>query len=220
MNEYLKWVSDDSFIRSADALIIAATNAIEKSGDRFQKNVPDPFTSLVIATTLSIDNPDSLVRILTLRSGLQGVSNAIGAFHQSILGSVNGWVDHNAGYDLENSTRKIIAEVKNKHNTMNASNKSGVISELETGIRQKGRGWTGYLVYIVPRRPIRFINQISTTRSLYEIDGASFYELVTGREFALRELYFALETHLHDQHNISNEIKNLGEEILSTSIPR
>ena len=49
-----------------------------------------------------------------LASAIQGASNAMGEFHQGILGAIPGWVDHDAGYDLENEGRNIIAQVKNK----------------------------------------------------------------------------------------------------------
>ncbi len=46
--------------------------------------------------------------------------SAIGRFHQGVLGGVHGFKNHDAGYDIENKQRKIIAEIKNKYNTMNA----------------------------------------------------------------------------------------------------
>ena len=67
------------------------------------------------------------------------MSNAIGTFHQSVLGSVEGWLNHDTGYDLENPSRKLIAEIKNKHNTMNQQNREKVISDLDTALKQKGR---------------------------------------------------------------------------------
>ncbi len=45
----------------------------------------------------------------------------------------------------------MLAEVKNKHNTMNQSNRNQVIDDISTAVRQKGRGWQGYLVTIIPK---------------------------------------------------------------------
>lgn len=70
-----------------------------------------------------------------VRSG----SNAIGEIHQSVLVSVEGWENHDSGYDLESKKDRVLAEVKNKHNTMNKPNRRVVISELKTALRQKKR---------------------------------------------------------------------------------
>ena len=52
-----------------------------------------------------------------------------------ILGSVDGWDNHDAGYDLECDARIILAEIKNKWNTMNSSNRrqSKMIWKLRFG---------------------------------------------------------------------------------------
>ena len=34
-------------------------------------------------------------------NSVTGVASAIGNFHQNVLSSVDGWVDHDAGYDPE-----------------------------------------------------------------------------------------------------------------------
>ena len=117
---------------------------------------------------------------------------ALGRFHQRVLGNVAGWVNHDAGYDLECPEQRLLAEVKNKHNTMNASNREKVIGDLDTAVRQKGNNWNGYLVYVIAARKRRYRKRLNTARPVYEIDGGSFYALVTGQDDALGELFRVL----------------------------
>ncbi len=102
-----------------------------------------------------------------------GISNAVGDFHQEVLGSVEGFRNHDAGYDLECPDKQIVAEVKNKHNTMNAPNRKQVVDDLDTAVRQKTGSWVAYLVVIVPGKPKRYRKKL--TNRVYEIDGASFF---------------------------------------------
>lgn len=142
------------------------------------------------------------------------MSNALGEFHQKVLGGVDGWINHDAGYDLECPARRILAEVKNKHNTMNTSNREKVIGDLDTAVRQKGRGWTGCLVVVVPKRPERYARRI-TNREVYETDGASFYHEVTGSPNALHDLFDTLCNELTP----SSEITAYCERMMAQSFP-
>lgn len=206
----LSWISDEDLLKAVHSLQNRANEADSKSAERIKKNVVDPFSSLIIASSLAVDSTSSLVSIQKSASALSGISNALGHFHQNILGSVRGWENHDAGYDLESSSEKMLAEVKNKHNTMNASNKATVISDLDTAIRQKGAGWTGYLVVIVPKRPVRYERHLKTSRPVYEIDGASFYSKVTGYEKALHQLFDVLMIMLEsiNQRIVPSDIKS------------
>ena len=97
---------------------------------------------------------------------------------------------------------------------MNASNREKVISDLDTAVRQKGQGWTAYLVIIVPKKPERFKHHHGN-RAVYEIDGASFYELVTGEANALHDLFEALCENLP----ISDEVGAYCLQVMQSSIP-
>lgn len=185
----LDWISDAALEREVRTLLQRSGSAYSQAGRRIVRNVIDPFSSLVVATTLQDVN---LATAQQISSATQGISNAVGDFHQQVLGSIAGFVDHDAGYDLESVDKQIIAEVKNKHNTMNAGSRRGVVSDLDTALRQKRGAWTAYLVIIVPKKPHRYKEQL-TQRQVYETDGASFYALATGSQTALHDLYHAVE---------------------------
>ena len=175
----------------------------------------DPFGSLMVATSYEVDDADALADLQDAESSLRGMSNSLGTFHQEILGEVPGWVNHDAGYDLECPDRQMLAEVKNKHNTMNAGNRRQVEASLGEAVRQKRGNWTGYLVIILPRRPQRYETAIEGQRNVYEIDGASFYHKATGDPNALHDLL----DYLCDQLAPSAEVAEFCKEIGRQNLP-
>ena len=211
----LAWISDEKLYHEINTLLTRAQNAREDAEERRTRNVIDPFLSLVIASVFGIQDPKELVNIQNAESALRGLSNALGDFHQRILGNVDGWENHDAGYDLECRDRRIVAEVKNKWNTMNASNRYQVESDLRTAVRQKSGDWTGYLVLMIPRRPQRYKKSLPEGRNLFEIDGASFYHLVTGDPNAIHDLL----DKLCDVIMPSSHIADYCRQIMMNSLP-
>lgn len=187
----LSWMADGKLTRILFATLERAQAASDEAEGRMKKNVIDPFSSLISAATFGVTEGNMLSSAQQAESASKGIASAVGSFHQQILGKVEGFRDHDAGYDLECASRQIIAEVKNKHNTMNAANRREVINELETAIRQKSGRWDAFLVIIIPKKPERYRKQIG--KEIYEVDGASFYELATGSRTALHDLYYAVE---------------------------
>lgn len=154
------------------------------------KNVIDPVQTAVIAWTTNGDETQVLRRMAS-SSAAQCMSMAIGWFHQTILANSPGWQLHDALYDIEHPQRRLLAEIKNKHNTMNASNQEKVIDDLNTALRQKRESdWRAYLVKIVPKTPERYQKQLSRSgrKVLYEVDGATFYEIATDDPNALHDV--------------------------------
>jgi hypothetical protein len=142
------------------------------------------------------------------RQSQKTLQNQIGEFHQILLGGVKGWDDLGRGsiVDLISKKNKIIAEVKNKYNTVKGSDQSGLYTSLKNEVMPKSskfRGYTAYYVMIIPKKPVRF-NELFTpsdkgtgtrlaeNEKIRRIDGASFYHLVTGRQNALHELFQCL----------------------------
>ncbi len=217
----LSWISDDDFDECVNNLLRRCKDAKEKAKERIRKNVPDPFHSILLIPTFGIKDEQALLDIQVLQSGASAISNAIGNFHQEILSKVFNWKNHDSGYDLENESRKIIAEIKNKHNTMNSANKEKIISDLDTALKQKHGEWEAYLVVIIPKKRQRYKKQISK-RYVYEVDGSTFYEMVTSVPTALHDLYSALETIIieKENNNIADNLKKHCRMIIEASIPK
>ena len=124
-----------------DAVIKETQERVRRCEDNSVKNllrnVIDPFHTAVIAWTTNGDETEVLRR-MSSSSAAPCMSMAIGWFHQSILSCSPGWQLHDALYDIEHPQRRLLAEIKNKHNTMNASNQEKVIDDLNTALREKG----------------------------------------------------------------------------------
>lgn len=133
----------------------------------------------------------------------------MGNFHQKLLSRVNGWKIPALNFvDLISEENKIVAEVKNKHNTVKKSDLKAVYDELQSAVLHKTskyHGYTAYYVTVIPASTKRFIkeftpsdNETNTQRQankqILEIDGYSFYALVTGEQEALNQLYQILPT--------------------------
>ena len=211
----LSWIADATLNAAIARLKQSASDSLSEAVSRQQRNVVDPFLSLLIASTFGMNVRNNLIQLQNGNSALNGMPNALGYFHQEVLGGIPGWVNHDAGYDLECEGRQVLAEVKNKHNTMNSSNRQQVVNDLDTAVRQKGRGWTGYLVIVVPRLPNRYERRLGTNRPVFEIDGASFYNKATGDPNALHDLFDVLNAEL----STSRDIADYCNEVLATSIP-
>ena len=211
----LNWISDDALDEAISRFRASAARALEKSVLRQRRNVIDPFLSLLIANTFGATGKDELLRLQNSNSGLKGMGNALGYFHQEVLGKIPGWDNHDAGYDLECAEKRILAEIKNKHNTMNADTRKQVISNLDTAVRQKRGAWTGYLVTIVPKKPARYETRAISNRPVFEIDGASFYHKAADDPNALHDLFDIL----CDELTVSQEISDYCRQIMAASIP-
>lgn len=215
----MNWISESDLTNAIDNLLESSERMQGDAEKTLLRNVVDPFSALVLAASRNIDRTEKVIDTLSLSGAARNISNAVGKFHQTILGSIDGWRDHDAGYDLENERKKIVAEIKNKHNTMNATSRQKTIEDLDTAIKQKGRGWIGYLALIIPKTASRYEKDVSlnNSRKVFETDGASFYTLATGSRSALNDLYEYLIDHVKTQQGINSEIVGFCKELFHTA---
>jgi len=179
----------------------------------FQKNVIDPFASLFDSAVSEVSH-ETWKSSEMVRQCQKTLTNHIGNLHQKILGNVTNWEDLGTGgvVDLVCHEKKIIAEVKNKHNTVTGGKLADQYYSLERLVTPKAsqyKGYKSYFVNIIPRKPEKFDSPFEPSdkdkgikcpknESIRIIDGASFYTLVTGRKLALQELYDALPLIIED----------------------
>ena len=219
----LPWISDDDLTQATQTLFSGAQKAHKYISKRRKQNTIDPFYSLVIASTWGIKSHSDLVSMENTASAMRGVSNALGTFHQDVLGSVSGWKNHDKVYDLLNESRKILVELKNKHNTMNSKNTEKVISSLWEAVNEKDGGveWQGYLVRIIPKKPERYKKKVNSNQNVFDMDGASFYEEATGHPNALHDLFDVLCDKIFPtiQRVVSQDIKDYCAGIFKESLP-
>jgi len=205
----LIWTSDANIETAVSHLLEKATEAKEKSAKEFGKNVIDPFSAMFEMSGFHIDYK-SWIGSEKIRQSQKTLQNHIGEFHQNILGSVSNWENMKTGnvIDLVSKEKKIIAEIKNKHNTISGGKLADLYYSLESLVMPKSsiyKDYTSYYVAVIPKRKTRFNKEFipsdkskgvkcPSNEKIREIDGASFYDLVTGEKNALDQMYTVLPT--------------------------
>lgn len=203
----VKFLDDATLVAEVSHLLTVAEEAVEAQRKEFGKNVIDPFAAMFEMAGFGLDHA-GWVNGELMRQAQKTLLNHIGGFHQNILGAVKGWRNMNTGsvVDLVSEEHKVIAEVKNKHNTLSGGKRSDQYANLEKLVMQKAsryHGYTSYFVTIIPRSPERFDRPFTPSERetgervpenglIREIDGASFYQIVTGEKDALAQLFGAL----------------------------
>jgi len=201
---YLKWISDSNLEKAVAHLLDKAVSAKKNADTSFGKNVIDPFSALFQMVGFEMDYSD-WHKSETARQAQKTLQNHVGEFHQNILGNVTGWKNMEVGnvIDIASDEHKTIAEIKNKYNTLSGGQLSNMYSTLESMVMPKTsiyKEFMAYYVAIIPKKAERFNKPFTpsdkekgdrcpTNKLIREIDGASFYDLVTGCENSLRELY-------------------------------
>jgi hypothetical protein len=210
---YLNFIDDESLIDAVKHVLEIAREAKISAGKKFHKNVIDPFGAYFEAGGFKISH-EVWKSNEEARQAQKTLQNHVGAFHQKILGSIHGWQDLYVGsnIDLVCEERKIIAEIKNKHNTITGGKLVGEYQNLEELIMPNAsiyKGYTAYFVNIIPKKTARLdkpfspSNRKTSTKcapneKIRIIDGASFYDLATGGKNTLRELYDVLPQVIDD----------------------
>ena len=205
----LNWISDEDLENEVARLIEVGRTAIAKKQEEkeFNKNIIDPFSAIYTMVGFDLSYEEWFISETT-RQAQKTLQNQIGSFHENILSKVEGWeiVGRNAIFDLYNEERQIIAEIKNKHNTVKKSDLVNLHSSLVDLVCNKNsiyRNHTAYYVVILPQKGQRHNEMFVTSNNetgrsttsnelVRYIDGASFYELVTGEENAIFDLYNAV----------------------------
>jgi len=204
---WLKWIEDEALRIEVSKLLKFAQKAKYTAETKFGKNVIDPFAALFEISGFGI-NYDTWVISETSRQAQKTLQNHVGEFHQNILGYSKGWTNKMTGsvIDLASEERKIIAEVKNKYSTISGGKLADLYISLDELVSPKASIYKGYLAYyvaIIPKKPERFDRPFTPSNkgkgakcplnvNIREIDGASFYDLVTGQRNSLEQLFNVL----------------------------
>jgi len=227
---YLSYIEDEKLIKLVHEVINIGISKKETAVKEFNKNVIDPFGAYFEAGAFNIDYK-TWVESETIRQCQKTLQNHIGDFHQKLLGYVNGFEDlgvgASSGVDLKCDSKMIVAEIKNKYNTVTGGKLADQYYSLERLVMPKNskfKDYTAYFVNIIPKKPERFNKPFTpsdkdkgtkchTNEQIRIIDGASFYTLVTGEQTALQDLHKVLpvviKNILSKHYNIDS---NLGSE--------
>lgn len=195
----LEFISDEKLARYIEEVIKGIDNTVKTHN--VHKNVVDPFSAFFDSFRQDVQMVEWLEqeKVRQIQKSLQ---NMVGDFHQKIIGSIEGWENLGIGgsIDLRCRGKKVIAEIKNKHNTMNSSSALAVYDKLQRHLDydESYAGYTAFCVTIIPKTP-RIMNitfhpsERGISRPKREdvriIDGKSFYQLATGDPEAVSKLY-------------------------------
>ena len=198
----LSWIDEDKLYRATLDCFSKVLGLSKGNKD----NPPDPFTivaqSMVTNTTLEAN-----LAFETVRKTNKTLSNAVGNFHQRVLGLSPNWESTGAsgglidlrtvhGYLHPRFGKPVVAEVKNRFNTMKAVEEPGVWDKIDHASKVMG-GAQGYLFQITPKTPERYDKEWTPSNRVPRdhirvCDGATAYELVFSIPAAMKELYLAL----------------------------
>lgn len=209
---FLSWIDDSDLQREVGSLLSKARSAQTTATKVFGRNVIDPFAAMFEISGFGVSY-ETWFESETTRQAQKTLQNHIGDFHQNILGcsrhgAVSEWTNMRVGgiIDLVSETTKSIAEIKNKFNTISGGKLADLYNSLERLVSPKAsiyKQYTAYYVVIIPQKGKRYNKPFTPSdkdkgekcpvnEQIREIDGASFYSLVTGCESALEDLYDVL----------------------------
>jgi hypothetical protein len=177
---------------------------LQKKEINIDKNIVDPFAA-VFETTIENYNQNTYVKQEKIRQLQKTLSNKIGDLHQEILGSIPDWIStgkNGGGIDLICKKRKIIAEIKNKYNTVKGSNLyKEIYCNLDSFLKKESfKGYTAYYVTIIGKKGetgAQFFTpsmgkekgKAPIRDDILLIDGRSFYAMATGDKNAIDQLF-------------------------------
>ena len=109
-------------------IFLPTVNTPEKD---IYRNTLDPF-SAKLDTLINGTKPETWITQEKVRQKQKTLQNKIGLLHQTVVGFFEGWDDLGDGavVDVVNNERKIIAEIKNKHNTTKGNHKTRIYDDL------------------------------------------------------------------------------------------
>lgn len=210
---YLKFISDKDLCSAVARVVNIIETAEHNNQIKLHKNVIDPFSALFHGITHSISYQEWIEQEKA-RQAQKTMQNAIGDFHQEILGSAPGWKNLGAGggLDIVNKKKKIIAEVKNKFNTTKGNHKIEIYDAIKSKLKTpEYNDYVGYFVEVIPKGKKKYNKPFTppdnktkkrrpVKNKIRVVDGVSFYEIATGRKNALQELFEVLPQVLTDKH--------------------
>ena len=131
-NKYVDFITDKHLLNCIGNLhkaYLEAKNDISKK--KFYNNKIDTI-KLTFVTKFNNLDEETLIEAEILRQIDKSINNAIGTFHEEILGGISGFEKGNlSGYDIKANDNTLFADIKNKHNTMNSSAAESLFQKLQ-----------------------------------------------------------------------------------------
>ncbi len=180
-------------------------NFNKKKDKELWKNNLDVFSAIFLLKDKDIKFKD-WISSEEIRQIEKSFQNYIGLFHQGIAGKIKGCKRLVKPLDFKCDGKKIVAEIKNKENTVNKNSAKGAYDDLRNFIKKKkNKDYTAYIVMIIPTTPGNSFDREfkpkgkPLNKKIRKITGNKFYELLTGEKNFLRMLYNEVALLLHNK---------------------
>lgn len=203
-NKYLDFITDEHLLQCIANLYSTYTKARKSiTKKNFYSNKVDTI-KLTFDAKFSDMSHEELIQSEVLRQIDKTTNNAIGTFHEQILGGIKGFEKGNlSGFDIKSTENTLFADIKNKHNTMNSSSAEALFQKLARYADDYKKAkcyWVQILAkssFIEPWKGEINGKEYSHSR-VFKISGDQFYALLTGQEDALFQLYTKLPEAISD----------------------
>lgn len=203
-NKYVDFITDKHLLNCISNLhkaYLEAKNDISKK--KFYNNKIDTI-KLTFDTKFNNLDEEALIEAEILRQIDKSINNAIGTFHEEILGGISGFEKGNlSGYDIKAIDNTLFADIKNKHNTMNSSAAESLFQKLQRYVVQYPKAKC-YWVQILATSSFNESWEASLNgktykhKRVYKISGDQFYKLLSKQDDAFFQLYKALPIAIAD----------------------
>ena len=222
-----KKIISDQILKKQVKILIERVNVATKAMDKdFERNVIDPFAYIFQSILFKKKDHNDWKLTELSRQIEKAFSNALGEFHQNLLCSLNGCLRPVGGVDFMCENKKIVAEIKNKHNSINSGSKAASFDKIKHELSKNNRKeFKGYFVTIIPKNPKNYEELFITTKNrlkseyrepdnnILSINAESFYEKITGKKDVLKSIYQRLpEIFLSIDSNKYKNINKINEE--------
>lgn len=200
----LGFISDEDILRHVKDTVITYRTAINLK--EFNKNIVDPI-KLTFDSRVYKHSIESVINDECLRQIDKSNNNVIGYFHQNLFKYAGGaWeVPANGvtGFDVQNLSKHVYVELKNKHNTMNAASSQKTYIKMQRSILEDDQ-CVCMLVEVVAKKSqnVKWEIQIDGKKYAHErirrVSIDKFYGIVFGDDEAFCKLCLALPDILDD----------------------
>lgn len=195
-------------------------------------NTLDCFSAVIDATLLGKSLAEWRKDVEEPRQTQKSIQNIVGELHEIVIATIDGYENLAVGkvIDILSDKQRLIAEIKNKHNTTKGNFKVEIYDALKSELDENYRGYTGYYVEILPPSSCKKYDKPFTpsdnkikdksekrrpsNEKIRLIDGRSFYAKITGHANAIDELYNELPFILREilkSHDSAFNFRDLGE---------
>lgn len=214
MGKYnLEFISDELIYNHVLETVLRYRRRINL--EQFNSNIIDPI-KLTFDAKIYGKSFEEIIAAECDRQIDKANTNHIGYFHQNLFKLAGeDWAVPDVGFDIINDKRKIYVELKNKHNTMNASSAQATYMAMQQKLIEDPNA-TCYLVEVIAKRSQNIQWEASLHGTYYSnprirrISMDKFYEIVFNDKLAFYKLCNALPTILDDvvKNEHAGEIEN------------